>query len=869
MRRVLSHWTHTVLVFLLAIVSGFVLLPLLRQEPKSLHGLFGSLPNWIGCLFVLFCCIVFALAAFKLFAPRHRQLLRWKSHPPSWCGFLAGLFIVFLVDVNGGLGAKIYDPTIAEWLGYAGGSALVALVIHWLNTPESDSILPVRLMGWLNSEAQNPKVETEASEEAEACLEPGVESESELTIQNASSVQWELLEAWMANESLAEHDFYQHRTIANRLAGLLTDRTRSIGLVGPFGSGKSTIVRWIKSNVQAYDKANDAKLLFSEHSCWGFKNSSGSIHAMLAGAVNKVQDHIDTLRIRSLPDSYRKTFSAGGKWFDSLSNMMLGQADPNEQFERLSDLMKDIGARLVFVVDDLDRNNSSSFDIQEVLAFLHQLKQYDNISFILSAGRSDTLKIDFAKLCDHVEYLPLVGVEQTAELILRVRNRCLDMEHFEHHVLTETHCHWDKISYLLLNDYNKVWPPQAVAALLNTPRSMRHTLGRTYAAWKKLFGEVDWDHLLALNTLRYAAPEAFDFLFANWNRLRYSPHESNSFGKDQTDGIKKRLMDEWSLASENAEWHTGAAQTLIEFLLPAAEAWYGERSTNDGPIQGLDKEKYWLRATREYIDPACIHDQTVYCDIKDWFETQNAASNLVTGICGSEEYCALFEYFGHKYLGGRYAEILLLCEQVINQTLAERGNAAGGAFSIDSMRRFAERFVSNDEANIEWIKRRIDEAIPRSLTLAVDYWHDWVDNFPTITPFENKELIREYLVDELPKHYTDVQSLVMALNTSYPYILYQLIFDFSKNTTPIAEVTDNWKWLMEIVLEALREKDLTVAANVAVLMTERGSGGRTEPWRVSNELLEGFFGSNAKEVIDVLDELSETLEETLANETGS
>lgn len=153
-----------------------------------------------------------------------------------------------------------------------------------------------------------------------------------------------------------------------------------------------------------------------------FKDSSSSIHSMLADAVNKVQDYIDTVRVRSLPESYRKTFAAGGIWFDSLSGLLLGKSDPNEQFERLADLMKDIGARLVFVVDDLDRNNSSSFDIQEVLAFLHQLKQYDNLSFILSAGRSNAIRIDFAKLCDHT--VICLSILDTGTLAENTTRRC-------------------------------------------------------------------------------------------------------------------------------------------------------------------------------------------------------------------------------------------------------------------------------------------------------------------------------------------------------------------------------------------------------------------------------------------------------------
>ena len=498
MRRILSHWTHFVVICLVTFAGGAVLVPFLRNEPKAVHSFFGNLPEWIGASFILFCCALFAFASFKLFAPKLSQLRLFKTHPPSWCGFLAGLLAVLIVDVTGNLTPETYASSIWEWIFYGAGSTVLVLLALWLTQPKNDRIFPIRSRLWIQSKwTETFDNRSQVNEVQDAPT--GSASNLNFTIENAASAQWELIEEWMANESLSDHDFYGHRPIANRLAGLLTDRSRSIGLVGPFGSGKSTIVNWIKSNVEAFDKSNSVLLLFSEHSCWGFKTGSASIQHMLADAVNQVQLHVDTFGVKSLPDSYRKTFSAGGKWFDSLSNLILGQTNLNEEFEQLADLMSDIGAKLVFVVDDLDRNNSSSFDVQEVLAFLHQLKQYDNISFILSAGLTNSLKIDFAKLCDHIEYLPLIGVEQAAELIVRVRDRCLNNNKFRHQNFAESFCHWDKISVLLQNERNSFWPPQAVAVLLKTPPSMRHTLGRTYAAWRKLFGEVDWDQLLVPN----------------------------------------------------------------------------------------------------------------------------------------------------------------------------------------------------------------------------------------------------------------------------------------------------------------------------------------------------------------------------------
>ncbi len=61
-------------------------------------------------------------------------------------------------------------------------------------------------------------------------------------------------------------------------------------------------------------------------------------------------------------------------------------------------LLGNMKARLVFVVEDLDRKDSRTFDIQEVQAFLQQLKDFPNLAFVLTGGLSSSRRIDFAKL---------------------------------------------------------------------------------------------------------------------------------------------------------------------------------------------------------------------------------------------------------------------------------------------------------------------------------------------------------------------------------------------------------------------------------------------------------------------------------------
>lgn len=156
---------------------------------------------------------------------------------------------------------------------------------------------------------------------------------------------------------------------------------------------------------------------------------------MLSSAVSKLSEEVDTFQIDSLPESFRQTFSAGGDWVETVSNLVLNNPDPMEQFSRLSELLKGIDGRIVFIVEDLDRNETRNFEIQEVLAFLERLKPFSNLSFILTGGLTSTQRIDYSKLCEHIEFLRTVPNRHSSALVKRLIQHCLDQSLFPHETL--------------------------------------------------------------------------------------------------------------------------------------------------------------------------------------------------------------------------------------------------------------------------------------------------------------------------------------------------------------------------------------------------------------------------------------------------
>lgn len=833
-----SHWTNAGLTFVLTVLAAGILLPLVRVQPESVHKYFNGLNDWIRSSFVFSLCAVFTGVMFKLLSPRIGHLSHWKAYPPAWLAALLAWIVVAVLDVLGGFDSDGYRATVSEWLKYGGGSLLI---VGWYSGQWSEIV-----RRFCKPESQQ------------------IETTECITLQDIENAPWEEIEAWLESDAPAMYDFLGNQSVAHRVSFRISAGTRSVGIVGPFGAGKTSIVSWVKDRLARHE-VGGRKYFVCHHSCWGFESSASAIHDMLGSAVSRLSAEIDTFQVDSLPESYRQTFSASGDWAETISNLVLRNPDPMEQFSRLSDLLGDIGGRLVFIVEDLDRNETRNFEIQEVLAFLERLKQFSNLSFILTGGLSSSQRIDYAKLCDHIEYLRTIQPHHSSRLIERVSQRCLDNTVFPHVRLGDPNRNyeWNPLSGLLMQDYTEFSLPQAVASLLNTPRSLRHALGRTFSAWRTLHGEIDFNHLLAVNILRFGAPECFQFLMRRWDRLHCPPNQHPAFGRARIEGIRRAILDDWNHTIQNVEWNPTAALRVMEFILPGTEYWLVDSSRSGNPRGGqqhVSEERYWIRAISEEFDGDDVRDQEVIRDIQAWLDAPGTATELVSKLTSSPRYSDIWENLAGGFFANRRDDILLLCEQLIRRILSEQGSSASGdSQGFGHTWRFAHQKVANQEANSSWLQSRISEAARVSLKMTNDLWYYYGSRRLFFIRHEEMYRLRQHVLDSVRACVPDGESLIARLSSNSSATLFQLVFDPGHDERPILADVQSWTWLSPMILDGARRKDVAVIANCGVLLGGRIAG--RERMAVDTEVLDQFFGDDASELIDILESMIDQLPE--------
>lgn len=208
-------------------------------------------------------------------------------------------------------------------------------------------------------------------------------------------------------------DLFETHKEARKIAEyILAPKLGSIGLNGPWGSGKSTALNitkflllsdkkfmssqksvWHSSmrHMPWYRRWSMPRILITRVNAWGFaKEAVASV--ILKCAVDELGRHMDCLSVHCLPNDYLSAIKGATPEWLHLPLVLAWPRNPEEQMERLDSLLLAINARLILFVEDIDRNIESSSQanrncLSEVESLLDRMKDADRVSFVLAYSR--------------------------------------------------------------------------------------------------------------------------------------------------------------------------------------------------------------------------------------------------------------------------------------------------------------------------------------------------------------------------------------------------------------------------------------------------------------------------------------------------
>ena len=676
--------------------------------------------------------LLFYIAAEPIRLPKG-QFRQWHRYPPIWFAVPLGFFVVGVREL---------------WLPYLGLGG-------WAVEPHRSHSFPI---AWIATVLALGAVLIRYSK-CRQPAEPTVSSEAPSlnNITPASVEQWIVAD----ERPLENHeaDFFGHRSVARKIVHLVGHERRAVALVGAFGTGKSSILNTVCADL------NDCspRIVCAWLDVWTVPKAEDVPRLALSQMIRALDDLVDTIELRGLPDSYKRLAAAEPTGW--LARILRGESvDSLQALERLSPILDAIDAQVVLMVEDVERTGER-FDTRHLERFLWALRRLERCTFVVAVDAGS--RLDFLKLCDTVELVPVVRVEHLESIFITAYNHWTtkysdidpishrnDSDPFQFRMTAP-----DGLLPSQLQATDWVQPQHALVSLLQTPRELKHMIRRVNRTWSNLHGEAELDHIVILSALRHGAPKAYKFLLANIDVAR---GESTGMGAN-VETVKK---DWGKLISELP--NGPAVQRLVNLL--------GVKQLTNGPPQvatlsrqGIhiqDPVDYFARITAEALDPNELRDQEVLQHIEQWKngQTTNLVERLVPTADVDDHYARVWN---HLAVQSDETDLIKLTELVVDRLLMFHGaSASGGHPALSALWGKCGRLLPKNK-HTQWLIDLIERAVPRSLPLVTGLYYYWTGKYGIVDE-ANKDAIRYAVSNAVRTTLKRPDDLVQVLAEEHP-----------------------------------------------------------------------------------------------------
>ena len=680
------------------------------------------------------------------------------------------------------------------------------------------------------------------------------------TLGAVQPLTWDVIRQWMIRErpvGSAEPDLFGHRRIATKVARAAGHDGLSVALLGGFGTGKSTILNAVRSELES----GTPLTIVAQFDVWAIPHPEDVPRLALNRILSAVDAFADTIELRGLPLSYQRLAAAEPT---GLASKVLGVQSADDSIEevgRLMPILEALNARVVLIIEDAERAGDG-FETRHLERLLWTLRGFRRISFIVAAERNRT-QIDFAKLCDTVELLPQLTPSKVLSVLMLAYSHWL-----AEFTSTDIDPHRDRENADKLGlraatiggmmDYlsrtGKATPLDALTSLLSTPRALKHVMRHVDRTWQSLHGEVELDDVIIIAALRFGAQSVYDFLIDDIDPARHKP--------DDMLPRTKSVKADWERIISEVPDGT-AAQQLVNLL--GIEQLTGRRAVGGRQApQGVHVSEpvdYFRRITGEELSPGELRDQEVLHDIDNWNAGQSLelVRKLVAATEENESYSGVWEHFSDRHTEQQLAD---LTSQVAAAVLARDGvRAAADHRALIALWRRCNRRFTKDEYAI-WLQNLMLTGIPVSLEFVNSLFYYWTGDHGIVTGAASTT-IRDAAAEALRATVRSGDALASRLNPEHPYQVGRFITQTGRQID--AATFGQWRdYFSAILIDGARRNPDVVMPEIANLAGDAESGmvaakeqyppAFINRYRMDRERMEALFGGDLNQVLALLAE---------------
>lgn len=371
-----------------------------------------------------------------------------------------------------------------------------------------------------------------------------------------------------------DRDVLNRKRLATQLGRAvrdLSEETESavVGLVGPWGSGKSSLLGQIEKDLAEHD------WYIGRHNPWAYSDFAGSAAGFFASLRDAVPEDVLGKEWRAVVGEWVSKAAplgaAGGvagvdgsSAIGAVGAVITGDRSPARLRESTAEGLMRIDHPVLMVLDDLDRLTPD--ELLYTFKLVRLLGRLPNVYYLLA--------YDEATLTDLLEATDLVGAstgraQQYLEKIIQVRLEIPPMLPEQQAALANATI--DEIcarrgitlSAGTHGRMQRIWQ-DCLSSYLDQPRSVKRLFTQVDATWPDVAGEVDFSDFVAITFLRVFERPTLDLVVDHRAEIL---QQASAFGfgmqqespQDQWARWKQRIADA-------GPRHPGAIEALLAHL---------------------------------------------------------------------------------------------------------------------------------------------------------------------------------------------------------------------------------------------------------------------------------------------------------------
>ncbi len=669
----------------------------------------------------------------------------------------------------------------------------------------------------------------------------------------------------------AEEDRFSGTHMSDRIMDHIRNNEPSIALIGPMGSGKSSILNLVFECIAQ----SDPSTLVVKCDLWRARTPEEIPQVIISAIVNALDTVCDTIGLRDLPYTYRRLVAAEPSGTLHRIFSIDDQTTSLHKLDRVYSILEILDRRIVLAVEDFERL-PSSFNATHLSRFLWAIREIPRCCTIIAvdpqrAKKKDSKNdLDFAKLCDFIETVPEVPTEKTAgELINRYEYWS---SRYKNDDLQVTVGGIDKLEFdrikkygiqtYLLNPVHRN-PINMIAKLLATPRFVKQALHRIDRVWEQLHGEVDLNDLIILTVLRCRAPDTFQFIVTN---IRVARLTSDGPERGLIEGFRQNWRQVLSQETEQE-----AVCYLVDMLgieqLRAKRAPYPNASASPQGVHLGGTTDYFARIISGTIAADEVRDQRVLRDIKSSKagNHRKLADGLVMSTKLNNRYISTWVRFAKPSV----QESLDISAVVIDTLLVRDSSEVDPnepALIALSSRLNAEQNIDQGTRIENWLRTQAIQHVSKSLSLASGLVLFCIrarrrdEGEDSLAQNEEEKRLTQIVLDQIAAQIVTPQQLLDSLSVKYPdsvrVLLHKVHTEAEARNTGLTSLLLRAAELSEQQIIPQLIYLLVVDSPPTPTCTDGGELIGVEHSNINFERLHIFFNGHESDVLELLSRYS-------------